>query len=287
MCRGSRRGSDRQPGTGTVVPRCVAVDSRASAAYQSDRRPATRPQRESTIDSFAVIVPTLNEETTLEATLQHLRTFPEVTEIIVADGGSEDATTTRARRAGARVLDAPRGRGPQLHAGARAARADHLLFLHADCRLPVDAFAAIRQTFAHGSRAGLFAIDYASRHPVLVTLSWLSRLPSRWTEFGEGALFLQRDVYEAVGGFPAWPLMEDVEILRRLRRRGVLGRAPGAVRASPRRFHNGGVTRQLLRNVTVYTLFHCGVAPERLLHLYGGRPEQITRSAGGSAATRR
>jgi rSAM/selenodomain-associated transferase 2 len=219
--------------------------------------------------SFSVIIPTLNEERALAATLTHLDAFRDIDETIVVDGGSVDATVDVARRHGARVVQAPRGRGRQLNHGARAAARQHLMFLHADCRLPAAAFDAVRETFAKGYGAGLFAIDYGSRHPILAALSWLSRWPTRWTQFGEGALFMRRSEFDAVDGFPEWPLMEDVEILRRLRRRSSLCAAPGIVRASPRRFQQNGVVRQMLRNVLVFGLFHLGMAPHRLLRLYG------------------
>jgi hypothetical protein len=159
-----------------------------------------------------------------------------------------------------------------MNAGARAAVNDHLLFLHADCRLPPDAFDAIHEVFSRGHTAGVFSIDFGSPHVILWTLSRLSRWPTRWTQFGEGALFIQRATFEAVGGFPDWPLMEDVEILRRLRRRTPVIPARRSVRASPRRFLENGVTRQMLRNLLCYALFQLGMAPERLLRWYTGKP---------------
>jgi rSAM/selenodomain-associated transferase 2 len=220
--------------------------------------------------AFSVIIPVLDEADTLPETLAHLEAFPEIEEILVVDGGSRDATADLARGRGVRLLRAPRGRGRQLNCGARAARLDHLMFLHADCRLPDEAFDAVRHTFAAGHAAGLFRIDFGSRHPILACLSWLSRCPSRWTQFGEGALFVRRAEFNAIGGFPEWPLMEDVEILRRLRRRHSLAAAPETVQASPRRFLQRGVARQMLRNLLVYSLFHLGVSPERLVRLYNG-----------------
>lgn len=219
---------------------------------------------------FSVIVPTLHEERVLPETLAHLRGFRQAEEIIVVDGGSRDATVPLAEAAGARVVRARRGRGPQMNAGALAARHDHLLFLHADCRLPADAFHLIDQVFADGRGAGLFAIDFHSRHPILRLMSHLSRWPTPWTQFGEGALFMHRQTFDAVGGFPEWPLMEDVEMLRRLRRSSQLARARGTVRASPRRFVENGVVRQTLRNLACYTLFHLGMSPHRLVHWYAG-----------------
>jgi rSAM/selenodomain-associated transferase 2 len=226
------------------------------------------PPQPASTEPFSVIIPTLLEERALPETLAHLNVFQEIAEVIVVDAGSNDATRAIARAAGARVLCTARGRGQQLNAGALAARNDNLLFLHADCRLPRNAFAAIGEVFARGQSAGLFAIDFGSAHPILAAMSFLSRWPSPWTEFGEGALFMQRGAYQEVGGFPDWPLMEDVEMLRRLRRAGRLTRARGTVQASPRRFFDQGVARQTLRNLCVYTLFRLGISPHRLVRLY-------------------
>lgn len=229
---------------------------------------ALGPPQVACTEPFSVIIPTLREERALPETLAHLNVFQEISEVLVVDAGSDDATRAIARDAGARVLCTPRGRGQQLNAGAQAARNDNLLFLHADCRLPENAFEAIGEVFARGQSAGLFAIDFRNSHPILQAMSFLSQWPSPWTEFGEGALFLRRGVYEEVGGFPDWPLMEDVEMLRKLRRAGRLTRARGTVLASPRRFLDQGVTRQTLRNICVYTLFRLGMAPHRLVRLY-------------------
>ena len=239
----------------------------ASNAAQA-QEPTAPPSR------FSIIIPALNEESALPETLSHLNVFREVADVIVVDGGSRDETVRLAREAGARVLEATRGRGPQMNTGARVATTDNLLFLHADCRLPLNAFVAAQEVFDRGNTAGLFAIDFGSAHVLLRGMSRLSRWPSRWTQFGEGALFMKRSTFEAVGGFPDWPLMEDVEMLRRLRRRAQLGSAQGTVRASPRRFLENGIWRQTMRNVFCYTMFHWGVQPQHLVRWYTGAPAQ-------------
>ena len=220
---------------------------------------------------FTVIIPALDEEPVLFETIAHLNGFRQVDEVIVVDGGSRDATVQVAEAAGARVLRASRGRGPQMNAGARAAQHGHLMFLHADCRLPPDAFRCIEEVFAGGHDAGLFAIDFGSPHVVLRTMSKLSRWSTPWTQFGEAALFMSRRLFDAVGGFPDWPLMEDVEMLRRLRRRSQLARARGTVQASPRRFLENGIWRQTLRNFWCYTLFQLGMPPSKLVDRYAGK----------------
>jgi rSAM/selenodomain-associated transferase 2 len=218
--------------------------------------------------AFSVVIPTLREAAIIEQSVAFVRAQAGVEDVVVVDAGSDDATAARARLAGARVLQAPRGRGAQMNAGARAARSPNLIFMHADCRLPECACDAMSQVLDRGCVAGTFAIDYASRHPLLRLVSSLSRVRSRWTEFGEATLFVRRDDFERVGGFPAWPLFEDVEILTRLRRLGRVGRAHGRVQASPRRYLQRGVWRQQSLNVVLYTLFRFGFPPARLQRLY-------------------
>ncbi len=168
-----------------------------------------------------------------------------------------------------------------MNRGAESVRGDVLVFLHADCRLPNEAFDAMAAVLAGGPESGLFAIDYGSPHPLLRLMSWLSRRRSRWTEFGEGVLFVRRERFEAVGQFPEWPLFEDVELLARLRRCGEVGRARAVVQASPRRFLRRGVLRGMLRNAVLLALFHCGVSPHRLCSHY---EDLRARDCGGSDA---
>jgi hypothetical protein len=155
-----------------------------------------------------------------------------------------------------------------MNAGARVSTARTLVFLHADCRLPVGAFDAMRHVLGNGHGAGLFAIQYDSSHPLLRLAGALSRLKTPLTEFGEATLFVRRPLFESIGGFPEWPLMEDVGILARLRRAGGIGRARGRVLASSRRYAHGGIWRQQMRNAVLLLLFHLGVSPARLLRHY-------------------
>jgi rSAM/selenodomain-associated transferase 2 len=227
---------------------------------------------------FGVVVPTWNEAAGIAATVAHLRAFPEVRCVVVADAQSPDGTAARAGAAGALVIGAPRGRGPQMNAGARALRTAALAFVHADCRLPPGAFATMGGVLRSGAAAGTFAVRYPTRHPVLRVVGALSRFETALTSFGEGALFVRRDVFESAGAFPPWPLLEDVEMLRRLRRLGPVVKVPDRVAASPRRYLQHGVWRQQMHNGLVLLLFLLGVPPERLAARYeerrpaGGRP---------------
>ena len=262
----------------------MSAVARREGALATGRR-ITEESPSAAAESFAVVIPALNEAACIGAAVARVRRAPGVEDVVVVDGGSEDGTAALARRAGARVLASAPGRGVQMNAGARAARGSTLVFLHADCELPPAAFESMRAVLQRGHDAGVFAIDYGSPHPLLRLLSALSRLRTRWTEFGEAALFVRRERFESIGGFPNWPLFEDVEILARLRRRGRLGRARGSVRASPRRYLRRGVVRQQLLVLHLYALYHLGVSPSNLQRRYGcaqeaGRNPRALEGAG-------
>ena len=222
--------------------------------------------------TLSVIVPTLDEAARIGARLRELAVRA-VDEVIVVDGGSHDGTTEIARaQPGVQVVVAPRGRGRQLNAGARAARGDVLLFLHADTELPEDVRAWVERTLADPSVvAGAFRV----RTVADVGRNWLgpllriadirshvTRLP-----YGDQALFVRREAFERVGGFPDEPLMEDVELVRRLRRIGRVVTVPAYVRASGRRFLRHPIAGTLAM-WTFPTLYRVGVPPRILARLY-------------------
>jgi rSAM/selenodomain-associated transferase 2 len=222
---------------------------------------------------ISLVIPTLNAAGTLSETLAAARNSAILRETIVADGGSSDDTVACAAAAGARVIVAPRGRGGQLAAGAAAASADWLLFLHADCRLEPgweSAVAAFLSAPAAEGRAGYF--DFALDDPApaarrleqaVAWRCWVLALP-----YGDQGLLVARSLYDAVGGFAPLPLMEDVDLARRLGRRR-LGRIGARCIASARRYRRGGYLRRPLRNLMCLSLYFAGVPPARILRLYG------------------
>ncbi|MBV8088045.1 MAG: TIGR04283 family arsenosugar biosynthesis glycosyltransferase [Alphaproteobacteria bacterium] len=222
---------------------------------------------------LSIIIPTLNAAGTLDQTLAALSLSALVGELIVADGGSTDMTVDVAKTGGARVVLAPRGRGPQLATGAAAASGDWLLFMHADCRLEpgwdtaVSAFLAAPTAAA---RAGYFDLALDDVAPaarrVERIVAWRCRrlaLP-----YGDQGLLIARSLYEEVGGFAPWPLMEDVDLVRRLGRSRL---APIGARclASAQRYRRDGYLRRPLRNLLCLGLYFAGVPPARIVRLYG------------------
>lgn len=231
---------------------------------------------------ISAVIPTLNEAAALPATLQALP--PGLKEVVVADGGSTDATRAIARAHGCRVVTAPPGRGIQMNAGADAARGDVLLFLHADTALPPDAPARIVAALADpGVVGGGFLLGIDARGSVYRAIAWGANLRTRLTGvfYGDQAPFVRAEAFRAVGGFPEVPLMEDVALGRSLKRRGRVAMVPVAVRTSARRWRREGPVRATLRNVLLMTLYRLGVAPERLARWY--RPESARAPGDGSA----
>jgi rSAM/selenodomain-associated transferase 2 len=221
----------------------------------------------------SVVIPTLNAAGTLPATLAMLRGTASVREVIVADGGSSDGTAAQARAARARIMVAPRGRGSQLAAGAAAATGDWLLFLHADCRPEPgweDAVAAFLAASKAQKRAGYFDLALDDPAPAARRLerivAWRCRALA--LPYGDQGLLIARTLYDAVGGFRPLPLMEDVDLVRRLGRRR-LTRIGACCLASALRYRRDGYLRRPLRNLLCLSLYFAHVPPERIARLYG------------------
>jgi GT2 family glycosyltransferase len=161
-----------------------------------------------------------------------------------------------------RLVHGPRGRGLQLQAGADVASADALLFLHADTRLPPGAVALLRAALARpGVVGGAFRARFDTPGAVLALYSWVSRFETGLTTFGDQGMFCRRDAFSAAGGCPPWPFLEDVELRRRLKRRGRFVKLVPAVTTSARRYLSEGVIRRQLLNVAVLAAFHLGFSP--------------------------
>ena len=218
---------------------------------------------------IAVVIPVLNGAGSLSVTLRGLSPTAEV---IVVDGGSGDGSPASATRFGASVLVSPAGRGRQLALGADGTTAPWLLFLHADTRLDPRAWAAVRAYVAkpeNRRRAAVFRLrldDPAWQARVLEAGVRL-RVAALALPYGDQGLLIHRTLYEAVGGFAPLPLMEDVDLVRRLGRRR-LRLLPGSAVTSAERWRRRGWLRQSLLNLRCLALFLMGAPADRIARLY-------------------
>jgi rSAM/selenodomain-associated transferase 2 len=217
--------------------------------------------------SLSVVIPTLEEERYVGVAVASVR--EEADEVLVVDGGSSDGTRRRAAEAGARVLDSPRGRGVQLHRGAREARGDWLVFLHADTRLESGWRAAI-EGVEERVVGGAFRFALDTTRPARAYSEWAVRLRARslGLAFGDQAIFCRRSAYESAGGFPPEPLMEDVAFFRALRRVGPTRLLSVRAHSSPRRWERDGPLVTTLRNNALVLAYLAGVPPARLARFY-------------------
>jgi rSAM/selenodomain-associated transferase 2 len=223
--------------------------------------------------AVSVIIPALNEAGNLPALLGDLRPALDSreVEVIVVDGGSDDGTPALAAAAGALVVAAERGRARQMNAGARLARGEVLLFLHADSRLAPDVDPVGLVACCHGAHAwGRFDVAISGGHPLFGVIAGAMNLRSRLTGIatGDQGIFVRRDLFEALGGFPGQPLMEDIALSARLR---ALAR-PLCLRArlvtSGRRWQRDGVIRTVLLMWWLRLAYWLGAPPERLARCY-------------------
>lgn len=206
---------------------------------------------------ISVVIPTLNEERALPETLARLTEQGTAHEIVVADGGSSDRTQAAASRAGAAWVQAPRGRGAQMNAGARrtaCAPGEWLLFLHADTHLPPGALNAIAALPVQ-AQCGCFHQAFGGGHPLLKAVSRLHNWRCRKTQimYGDQAMFVRRGLFEALGGFPETEL-EDVKLSERLREQTAPVFLPATVVTDARRFLAQGIVRSMGR---IFLLLLC------------------------------
>lgn len=218
---------------------------------------------------ISVIIPVWNEAPLIADAVTSARAFAE--EVIVVDGGSSDDTVSVAQATGARVLSAPTGRGPQLHAGAQAATGDVLLFLHADARLPAAARQAIASSLSDRRViGGNFLIEFFPSSWFTRFLAPFNDLRRRVTRryYGDSGIFVGRDAYRRLGGFPSYPLMEDYDFSSRMEQAGPCAYIRHIrVAASARRFQ-GRELRTLLLWMALQVLYWFRVPPRLLDKAY-------------------
>lgn len=217
---------------------------------------------------LAIIIPTLDEERALPELLPQALELAD--EVWVCDGGSSDATVEIARSLGARVITGTPGRGVQLNRGARACESDILVFLHADTRLPAGAADLVRSAIADGALGGGFLVRFESEPSWGRTARRLINLRTRLTGWplGDQAQFVRRDAFTALEGFREWPILEDLDFIRRLRRHGDTVVISDPVTTSARRFLQHGALRTSVVNHVIWSLYFAGVSPQKLARLY-------------------
>ena len=191
-------------------------------------------------------------------------------EVIVSDGGSADGSDKAALDSGAILVSGPRGRGGQLARGAAAASGSILLFLHADSSPEIGLLVAIRTAVAEGSDWGCASLRFDEDSPALRLIAWGSRARSYLSSicFGDQGIWCRTSFYAESSGFADIPLMEDVELSRRLRKRSRARTLPLTIVSSARRFRSGGVLRVFLRMKALQILYAIGVSPQKLAGLY-------------------
>ncbi|MFT5695437.1 MAG: rSAM/selenodomain-associated transferase 2 [Myxococcota bacterium] len=217
-----------------------------------------------------MVIPALDEATTIEEVVESA--LGDEVEVIVVDGGSQDGTPERATRAGARVVSSQRGRARQLQVGFEASKGDVVLFLHADTRLPPGWERAVAVALGDASYVGgAFRLTFEEQDVRIRRLEWLARLRIAATGFpyGDQALFVRRSVLADIGGVPDVPVMEDVDLVAAMKRRGKLAMLSLPAVTSARRYLDHGVVRVSILHFFAMMGWALGVPRERIARWLG------------------
>jgi len=272
-------------GTNQVLSQTIAAANQLGIGYTllDTRKDVDRPEdlkiwnralrSESDLTAkkqISIIIPTLNEAKVIEETITRLPKSEQV-EIVVVDGGSSDGTDVIARKLGAHVLATAPSKAEQMNAGAAEARGDVLLFLHADTRLPANFEEKVMAAVSRkGFCAGAFTLGIDSEDWGLGFIERVANWRARFFKmpYGDQALFVSRDLFFEIGGFADFPIMEDFELIRRLKKKGKIDILPESVRTSPRRWQNLGVYKTWLLNQIIIGAYFIGIPPRRLAFWY-------------------
>jgi uncharacterized protein len=230
---------------------------------------------------ISVVIATLNEASHLHSCLPVVPDRSEI-EVIVADGGSRDGTPEVALAKGWEVCRSATGRAAQMNAGAKIASGEALLFLHGDTQLPEDfAIHVVRVLSLPNVVAGAFRLQIDTPTPGLKIIERFANWRSvhMHMPYGDQAIFLRADQFSAIGGFPAVPIMEDVELIRRLRKRGRIEIAPASILTSGRRWKNFGLWKTTAMNLACILAYYLGVSPSRIHRWYYGASNQRVASS--------
>ena len=219
---------------------------------------------------ISIIIPVLNEAAIIPSTLQRLQNNRDL-EIIVVDGGSNDNTVKIVREMGLKIIVVSGGRATQMNAGANIAQGNILLFLHVDTQLPPNFSNLIKQTLKQPQViAGAFELAIEGKKRSLRWIEVLVKMRSHLLSlpYGDQAIFITKQVFKDVGGFADLPIMEDFELIQRLKRQGKIAIAPAAVITSGRRWQKLGVWKTTLINQLVIAGYYLGIPPAKLSKFY-------------------
>ncbi|MBD2444215.1 TIGR04283 family arsenosugar biosynthesis glycosyltransferase [Dolichospermum circinale CS-534/05] len=219
---------------------------------------------------ISIIIPTLNEADNIQSTINSTKSSTNI-EIIIVDGGSKDETLLIAKSLGAKIIVSPPGRANQMNMGAMVASGEILLFLHGDTRLPTNFEQMIRKTLAKpGIVAGAFALQINSPHWGLrfveFGVKWRCNLLQM--PYGDQAIFMTKNVFQKVGNFPEIPIMEDFEMIRKLKHLGKIHLLSTPVITSPRRWLKKGILQTTILNQIIIIAYLLGISPHQIRNWY-------------------
>ncbi|MDJ0596952.1 MAG: TIGR04283 family arsenosugar biosynthesis glycosyltransferase [Pleurocapsa sp. MO_226.B13] len=219
---------------------------------------------------ISIIIPVLNEAAIIKSTLDRLQDNANL-EVIVVDGGSQDNTVIIVREMGVKVITASGGRSAQMNAGAKIAQGDILLFLHGDSKLPPEFFSLTLKTLKQPKAiAGAFELAIEGEARSLRWIELLVKMRSHLFSlpYGDQGIFITKQAFAEVGGFPNLPIMEDFELIQRLKKKGNIAIAPAAVTTSGRRWQKLGVWKTTLINQLIIAGYYLGISPTKLSKFY-------------------
>ena len=221
--------------------------------------------------TISIIIPTLNEAENIEKLVLHLQKFggDNLLEIIVADGGSTDATCSIARQLGAKIVGSVRGRAQQMNAGAAAAAGEVLYFVHADTLPPDDFLLFLNKALAENYALGCFRFRFDSPRWILKINAYFTRFDKIWCRGGDQTLFVRQSVFETLGGYRSdFLIMEEYEFIERARQQYAFKIMPADVMVSARKYETNSWLRVQIANLTVFRMYRMGVSQARLVGTY-------------------